>query len=272
MPSYYREIAEDLGARILQGEFRAGSSLPSENLLAETYGVARGTVRRALALLRTRGAVASRQGASWVVQASRQGQDFEQLRSFAQWARNRGMTPGGQVLSSATSPATVADRRRLELDDGDPVLRVVRVRTLNDRRVMLERTTYATWMIPIIQTLSPREPSVVQTLFERFGVLTSYADNTLDAVAATGEDAQALGIRRSSPLLRLRRESYDSRQRPIEYSDDRYVSGTIAFQVHTQLSDNPMQRTLGEVGERQTVSSAAEGLSSTMPMKRLPTP
>lgn len=244
MPAYYREIAEDLSARILQGEFPIGSALPSENRLSATYGVARGTVRRALGLLRERGALTSRQGSSWIVEAVRQGQDFGELRSFAQWARSRGMDPGGQVVSSSVTAATVAERRKLQLADGGEVLRVVRIRTLGDRRVMLERTVYATWMIPIIQTLGPHEPSVVQTLFERFGIVTAYADNTLDAVAATGEDAQLLGVRRSSPLLRLRRESHDARHRPIEYGDDRYVSGTIAFHVHTRQSSNSMRRLL----------------------------
>ncbi|MET3567034.1 GntR family transcriptional regulator [Leifsonia sp. 563] len=242
MPTLYREIAEDLGARILQGEFAAGTSLPSENRMAETYGVARGTVRRALALLRARGDLTSRQGSSWVVAAARQGQEFDELRSFAQWARSRGMTPGGQVVSLQTAPARVAERRRLHLDEGDEVLRVVRLRTLDGRRVMLERTTYATWMIPIIQSLSPREASVVQVLFDRFGIVTGQADNTLDATAATSEDAQLLGVRRSSPLLRLRRESSDAGGRPIEYGEDRYVPGTVAFQVHTRLTAAAMRR------------------------------
>lgn len=245
MPSYYREIAEDVASRILQGEFAAGSALPSENRLAAEYGVARGTVRRALAVLRDRGELTSHQGSSWVVAAARQGQDFQQLRSFAQWARSRGMTPGGRVVASAAAPATVVERRRLQLRDGDEVLHVVRVRTLDDRRVMLERTTYATWMIPVIRSLSPRDPSVMHTLSERFGIVTGRADNTLDAVAATSEDAQLLGVRRSSPLLRLRRESADVRGRPIEYGDDRYVPGTVAFQVHTRLVASPMRRTAG---------------------------
>jgi len=232
MPALYREIADDIAARILDGELAAGSALPSENRLAGAYGVARGTIRRALSILRDRGELTARQGASWMVTGARRAQDVQQLRSFAQWARSRGMVPGGHVVAVTTAPASVTERRRLRLDGGD-VLRVVRVRTLDGRRVMLERTTYATWIAPAILTLSPDEPSVVQLLFERFGVATARAENIVDAVAATSDDARHLGVRRSSPLLRLRRESYDASGRPIEYGEDRYVPGTVAFQVHS---------------------------------------
>lgn len=245
MPTIYRDVADDVAARILQGEFPAGGSLPSEHELAAAYGVSRSTVRRALGLLRDRGELSSHRGASWTVTSVRQSQDFEQLRSFAQWANSRGMVAGGLVISSTTTPATVADRRRLQLGPDDDVLRVVRVRLLDNRRVMLERTVYATWMIPVIHSLRPSEPSVVQTLATRFGIVTARADNTLDAVAATAEDADLLGVRRASPLLRLRRQSFEAGGRPIEHSDDRYIPGIAAFQVNTGIGAVGMRRTAG---------------------------
>ena len=44
----WRQIADDLAALIDAGELTAGARLPSEADLAESYGVARNTVRRAL--------------------------------------------------------------------------------------------------------------------------------------------------------------------------------------------------------------------------------
>jgi DNA-binding GntR family transcriptional regulator len=53
----YRAIANDLRALIDSGELKAGDLLPSESALTERYGVARGTVRQALAELRGAGLV-----------------------------------------------------------------------------------------------------------------------------------------------------------------------------------------------------------------------
>jgi GntR family transcriptional regulator len=53
----HRQIAGWLLARIEVGELAAGQPLPSETELVQTFGVARTTVRRAIAHLREVGAV-----------------------------------------------------------------------------------------------------------------------------------------------------------------------------------------------------------------------
>ncbi|HEY0258685.1 MAG TPA: GntR family transcriptional regulator [Lacisediminihabitans sp.] len=240
----YRHVADSLTGRILEGEFPPGASLPSETALAGEYAVSRGTVRGALAALAREGMLTSRQGSGWMVHSGRHAHNFEQLRSFAQWARSKGMEPGGRVISMETDQATVDEARSLRLTDRAPVLRVLRIRSLDGRDVMLERTTYATWMIPVVQAIPPGEASVVQIMNERFGILTAHADHVIDAVAASTDDAELLGVRRSSPLLRLRRQSFEPSGRAIERSDDRYLPGAIAFQVHASATENPLERTV----------------------------
>ncbi|WP_412126325.1 GntR family transcriptional regulator [Streptomyces subrutilus] len=58
----YREIMADLQRQIREGVLPAGARLPSEAELAETYGVARGTVRRAVRELEAAGYVRAQQG------------------------------------------------------------------------------------------------------------------------------------------------------------------------------------------------------------------
>jgi DNA-binding GntR family transcriptional regulator len=50
----WRQVANDISARIADGTYALGSSLPAEDELAREYAVARGTVRRALGELRKR--------------------------------------------------------------------------------------------------------------------------------------------------------------------------------------------------------------------------
>lgn len=58
----YRQIADDLTARIHSGEYPPGSELPSANVIAELYGVHRNTAQHALSLLRDRGLTYGVQG------------------------------------------------------------------------------------------------------------------------------------------------------------------------------------------------------------------
>jgi DNA-binding GntR family transcriptional regulator len=58
----YRRIAADLRVRIENGDLAPGDALPSEATLVDTYGVARGTARAALASLESEGLVDARHG------------------------------------------------------------------------------------------------------------------------------------------------------------------------------------------------------------------
>jgi DNA-binding GntR family transcriptional regulator len=53
----YLQLADVLEARIKSGELPRGRTIPSEQTLMQEHGLSRGTVRRAVAVLRERGLV-----------------------------------------------------------------------------------------------------------------------------------------------------------------------------------------------------------------------
>lgn len=240
--SVYRSIASDLSRRITEGEFALGDSLPPELALATHYGVSRGTLRSALALLERQGAVAPRQGSGWTIRSTLHRQGFEQLRSFAQWARSRGMEPGGLVVESTRRTPTLHEAAVLRLaEPASLVLHVTRIRSLDGRSVMLERAVYPPWMSEVIESIAADEPSVVQAM-QRRGVVSVHADHSIDAVAASSDDARLLAVRRGGPLLRVRRTTFARDGRAIEHGDDRYLAGAMAFQVHSSVEQVGMAR------------------------------
>lgn len=238
----HREIMSDLLTRIVDGEFIPGTTLPSETKLAQGYGATRGTVRRALAGLETRGLVTPVQGSGWVVRSARQNQSFDELRSFAQWARSKGMTPGGQVHSSEFGEATGSEARRLRVSLHSRVLRVARARTLDGRVVMLERTCYPSWIADQVASIPGDEASVVDALSRDFDVVTAHAEHAIDVVPVSSADSELLGVRRAGPLLRVRRVSYTSGGAPIEYGEDRYLPDTVTFVVEASRESNSLTR------------------------------
>jgi DNA-binding GntR family transcriptional regulator len=62
IPMSYRDIANDLAARIANGEYQPGQQLPSHQELADLYSVSPSTATRAYGLLVDRGIVTGRQG------------------------------------------------------------------------------------------------------------------------------------------------------------------------------------------------------------------
>lgn len=58
----YVSAYEKLYEKVINGDFKAGDKLPSENQLAELLDISRGTLRQALLLLQEDGLIANRQG------------------------------------------------------------------------------------------------------------------------------------------------------------------------------------------------------------------
>jgi DNA-binding GntR family transcriptional regulator len=67
--SVWRQVANDISARIAAGTYALGCSLPAEDELAGEYAVARSTVRRALGELRKRRLIKTLPGGGSVVVA-----------------------------------------------------------------------------------------------------------------------------------------------------------------------------------------------------------
>ena len=245
----YQKVAEDIKAAIASGEYPAAAKLPSENELAQRYGVSRGTIRQAFAALRADGVIASRRGARRVVFGGPRVQSFGELLSFSRWARAAGEVPGGEVISLDRRPATALEVGRLAIGDGAAVYALVRVRLLSGRPVMVERAVYPDKVGVLVAGLDLTRDSITERL-EELGVVFTDAEHVIDAVAASAEDARWLRVRPGVPLLRERRFTTDRSGQPVEWSDDRYLSTETAFSVRNSITVNALSRTPPPANER----------------------
>jgi GntR family transcriptional regulator len=152
----------------------------------------------------------------------------------------------GHVVAQEYRPATTEDAVRLQLRERTTVLHVLRVRGLDGEPVLLERTVYADWIAPAVERIEPECPSVTQRLFEDEGLVFAYGEHVIDAVAAGAQDADLLDVRRTSPLLRVRRVTTTREGRPVEWSDDRYRSDAVSFSVHNSIGNNALARKTAE--------------------------
>jgi GntR family transcriptional regulator len=239
--SLYGRIAADLREAIHAGSYEAGASLPSEIELARQYAASRGTVRQAFAALRADGLVTSRRGARHVVQGGPRVQDFTALLSFSHWARAIGQEPGGRFADLVRRPATPEERAHLELPEGAFVYRLTRVRLLEHRPVMVERTTYPDRIGALVAGMDLDRVSITARLAE-LGTTFADAEHTIDAVRASAEDARLLETRAGAPLLRERRRTTDPAGVPLEWSEDRYLGDQVAFTVRNSADRNSLSR------------------------------
>jgi DNA-binding GntR family transcriptional regulator len=106
----YRQLADLLREQIQSGDLLSGRLLPSENRIAQQYGIGREAVRQAVAVLRSEGLVSTVRGEGTRV---RQPVERESVRL-------------GRTDRAVARMPVESERRELDLDEGVPVVEVTR--------------------------------------------------------------------------------------------------------------------------------------------------
>jgi len=238
----HRQIADDLRRLIAESVYPPGACLPPEAGLAARYGVSRGTVRQAVIALQLEGLLDTRRGARRTVLRAAPAQSLGELQSFAQWACRNGRVPGGLILRLQHKLPTPEDAGRLHVAPGDPVLHVLRLRTLDGEPILVERIVYAPWVADAVSALPRDTPSLTEALQATTGVAYGHGEHTIDAIGAGTEEVSLLGIRRGGPMLRHRYVISTADGRPFVSSDDRYKPGTMAITLDNAVAASGFSR------------------------------
>lgn len=230
----HQRLGAEFRRRIEAGEWPEGRPVPSEAQLCEEFGTSRGPVRQALAQLRSDGHLVGGRGKPPLARRVTPSQPFASLMSFTQWARSIGRTPGQTTVEVARRRASPDAAARLGLDEGAPVVDLVRLRDLDGVPAMIERSTFVLDAGAHLFAIDPDAGSVYEALTSR-GVDLHHARHTIDAIAADREDAGLLRIEPGQPLLRVRRLAYTGDGTPVEYADDRYLPAMATFTIENTV-------------------------------------
>lgn len=245
-PPLYSRIHKAMADRIRSGEWSAGTQLPSEEKLREEFATSRGPVRQALALLRAEGLVTGGRGTPPRVRRFVPSQPFHTYVSFTEWAESLGRTATQRVIELNQKLADTAVARDFGIAEESPVAEVVRVRGFDSELIMLERGTYTTAVVPILLAGDLESMSIYQ-LFREHGIYPAGSRNVIDAVGANKLDSRWLDVPGGSPLLRVRRITYDQDNRVLDIADNRYLPKRANFVVeNTSTGPNPLRRQVAE--------------------------
>ena len=227
---------------IMSGRIEPGQKLPGELKLAEQHKVSRVTVRRALQALREAGLVARRPGIGTIV--------LEQPLDARLTASVSNLLPNMVRMSEASDvrllefgyvEPTGVVRERLGLASGERVQRSIRVRSMNGKPF-----SHLVTHVPARIALNYNEADLADTplfvLLERSGVQVSQATQTISAVLADQDVAQALEVAVGSPLIALTRVVCDQDGRGVEHLDALYRPDRYRFQIELNRAGDEAAR------------------------------
>jgi GntR family transcriptional regulator len=226
----YRQLAEDLRARIRSGEFAVSAPMPTEAQLSERYRASRITVRHALAMLDQEGLVHREQGRGSFVRPRVITVGPRRLTSFTQELRERGSRQGSELIAV----------ERLPLPQGAPVdagpsgecVRIERVRRADDEPIALMVSFIPAEVGEGVEEALRRNGSLYDDLSSRHALEIDSADETYRVGAADRHAADLLAIAPGTPVFLVERVGFAGARR-MEWT--RSVVRGDDYEVHVHL-------------------------------------
>lgn len=200
-----------------------GDPAPSERELVHRFGVARMTVRQAMDALVAEGLLERSPGRGTFVARPRR--QVGVLSGFSEEMRNRGLHPGSRTLLLRMEQAGPGVARALSVTPGDAVIHWKRLRTADDQPMCIEDVYLNEVLLPGF--LHGAEPVSLFDALAARGLRPTWAEDSISAERATGEEATLLGLPVGAPVLRIARRALAD-EKPVEvsratYRADRYT-------------------------------------------------
>lgn len=232
VPKYY-QLASILRQKIEEGEWQPRSSIPSERQLEALYNVSRTTTREAIELLVKQGLLYREQGRGTFVSPQKLQKGWMDLTSFSEDLLKRGMQPGQIIRSLGWVEPSARVLQRLELAPGSMALRIERVR-LGDGIPIGLQTSFLSLAPGQEITMEEMDASgsLYRILAEKFHIIPTEADETLEVTLATPDEASLLEITTGAPLLLSERLLFSQERKPVEYVKILYRGDRYQYYVH----------------------------------------
>ena len=233
----YQQLADDLRAGILRGDFRP-DAFPTESMLCARYAVSRFTVREALRALQSEGLISRKRGSGTIIQpaAARGGalhQPLSNVGELLQYARDTRID--FSRMPDSAVPAKIAEHMATPPVGKWTHFRGCRVSPSEDQPIALTDAFIHPDLAGEAAQVDIKGPTIFRQLEQLAGIRIGTVTQDIQAVPATAEIAQQLKIARRSPCLRILRCYFDTTGRLFEISASHHPGDRFAYAMHIDV-------------------------------------
>ncbi len=229
----YQIIVDSIKKDIHSGQYHAGDKLPSETQLMSLFDVSRITARNALSDLEGNGYIYKVQGKGCFVDVKREEASLLRIHSYTQEVLATGMVPTRKIINTEVRKCTVREAALLHLSNNS-VFVIERVYYADNKPLCLTCAVMPYNIFTGIDQLDFQERSLYTTFQDHYGIEMNKTTLSLEAVCASNETAQKMGIKVGTPLLYSEALSYafiNNREVPVEFSVSYHLTSTMKYNI-----------------------------------------
>ncbi len=234
---FHVQAANYMREKIYHREWLPGTQIPTEYELVEELGMSRGTVRRAIrALVEECLLVQMRGRGTFVTQTTITHPSGNTLLSFAESLRSQGIDFTTKVLRQEVVPADEYISSKLFIPVGSPVLKLDRVRLVDDEPILYFKSEINLSVLPGLDTVDFEHESLFAYIESHYNKRIGHSSAQYAACVAGVECGKALQVSTDAPTLHLRQQVFSTDNTPIEWSDvwlraNKYIVGMVMQRV-----------------------------------------
>ena len=214
----YKEIRRSMLARLERGAWAPGMAIPSEAKLKQEFGVAIGTIRKAVDELVAENILIRQQGRGTFVATHNRDR---LLFHFFHIERQDGHKeyPNVRMLDFERARADARVAARLGIREGDRILRFRNILSLEGVQLMIDDITLPERLFPKLTEKRLRErPSTLYNLYQDdYGISVIRTEQRLRAAIAPREVARVLALAPGLPMLEMHRVAFAYNDLPVEF-------------------------------------------------------
>lgn len=212
------KLRESLQQDLRSGRLKPGDFFATEKAICEQFGVSVITAKRVLDDLESEGVVVRHQGRGTYVAPSRVSQVLDHFYRFATNMEQQGFHPTWKNLRIEVVPAEVKVAKPLNLQTGARVIRLERLRLLNEEPYFLQTSYLSQKLFPGLDKENHNELALYDILEQKYRVQPVHCRDTFEPTLVHQRDAKLLQVPVRSAGMLLERIAYDAEGKPVELS------------------------------------------------------
>ena len=229
---FYAQVQDAIKEYIEHGDASPGDQLPSEPDLCRLFDVSRTVIRQALRGLESEGLIVRHKGRGTFIAEPKIGESlFQELTGFYQDMSRKGHPPVSRVLKQAIISANAKVAAFLQLPPETLVIRIDRVRYVNNEPIVLVTTYLPHALCPKLVETDLSNRSLYDYLHEEYGLVIARGRRILEAIVASEHEAGLLDVTEGAPLISLQSVSYLEDGTPLEYYHALHRGDRSMFEV-----------------------------------------